>query len=522
MHYEKVPIMADFIFSFFSILGAALIVCTVMCGIWVIYSIRKSFTSTLVFDIVYTLTMVAFLFQSIFSQTDSENVPYYLITCVTFFLDLALTTIILIEWRDAPERINEYILWLKIAVSILGVYTIFPLALYYLKLSYLPRHETPPDDDAESSVIRNSQGDNPVIYAMVQSPVALPVELSGKYLEWEYLGKGGFARVFRVKRNDGMFVALKIPIFLDEETGKTFIAELQNWTGLVHENIVRVCDFNILPLPYFEMELCDGSLVEEDTPMNPVRAVSLISDICEGLGYCHENNIIHRDLKPSNILFKNGTVKISDWGLSKVLGESKSTTSQISFSPGYAAPEQIMGTVKDVRTDIWQVGVIFYELVTGMLPFSGETLVEVLSAIATRDPEPPSDLAKGVLSIEPFIMKCLKKDPSERYQAASELRDDLNAYLQSTYSQMLDVSRPLNDRASSAHYYSQLLLLSLKTGDRKAAYTYAEGLTGYLDADKKSRAAEIARETARIMQDTSVPVPAGLLRSVRQMIRDLS
>jgi serine/threonine protein kinase len=270
------------------------------------------------------------------------------------------------------------------------------------------------------------------------------------------------------------------------------------------------------------MELCDGSLVEEDTPMNPVRAVSLISDICEGLGYCHENNIIHRDLKPSNILFKNGTVKISDWGLSKVLGESKSTTSQISFSPGYAAPEQIMGTVKDVRTDIWQVGVIFYELVTGMLPFSGETLVEVLSAIATRDPEPPSDLAKGVLSIEPFIMKCLKKDPSERYQAASELRDDLNAYLQSTYSQMLDVSRPLNDRASSAHYYSQLLLLSLKTGDRKAAYTYAEGLTGYLDADKKSRAAEIARETARIMQDTSVPVPAGLLRSVRQMIRDLS
>lgn len=519
--------MADFIFSFFSILGAALIVCTAMCGIWVIYSIRKSFTSTLVFDIVYTLTMVVFLFQSIFSQTDSENVPYYLITCVTFFLNLALTTIIVLEWRDAPERINEYILWLKIAVSILGVYTIFPLALYYLKLSYLPRHdipmkEIPPDDDDISSVVRNSQGEKPVIYAMVQSPVALPVELSGRYLEWEYLGKGGFARVFRVKKNDGMFVALKIPIFLDEETGKTFIAELQNWTGLVHENIVRVCDFNILPLPYFEMELCDGSLAAEDTPMNPVRVVSLISDICEGLGYCHEKNIIHRDLKPSNILFKNSTVKISDWGLSKVLGESKSTTSQISFSPGYAAPEQIMGTAKDTRTDIWQVGVIFYELVTGMMPFRGETLVEILSAIATRDPDPPSVHAPGVLSIEPFIMKCLKKDPRERYQAASELRDDLNAYLQSTYFQMLDVSRSLNDHASSAHYYSRLLLLSLKTGDRDAAHTYADGLAGCVDNDKKSRAEEIARETARIMQDTPGPVPAGLLRSVRQMIRDIS
>jgi hypothetical protein len=515
--------MADFIFTFFSILGAALIVCTVMCGIWVIYSIRRSFFSTLVFDIVYTLTMVAFLFQSVFSQTSLEGVPYYLITCVTFFLNLALTAIILIEWRDAPERINEYIFWLKIAVSIIGVYTIFPLVLYYLKLSYLPRHDTlPPDTMQGSSVTGNPQERNPVLYAMVQSPVALPVELSGRYLEWEYLGKGGFARVFRVRKSDGMCVALKIPLFLDEETGKTFIAELQNWTGLVHENIVRVCDFNILPLPYFEIELCDWSLAAEDTPMNPVRAVSLVSEICEGLGYCHENNIIHRDLKPSNILLKNGTVKISDWGLSKVLGESKSTTSQVSFSPGYAAPEQIIGTAKDTRTDIWQVGVIFYELVTGMLPFRGDTLVEVLSAIATRDPDPPSAHAPGVLSIEPFIMKCLKKDPRERYQSAFDLRNDLTAFLQSTYSQMLDVSSSLNDNMSSAHYYSQLLLLSLKTRDFKMAQNYAGGLAGCVDTDRKLQAAEIASEIDRMMHEDPDPVPVDLLRSVRQMIRDLS
>ena len=209
------------------------------------------------------------------------------------------------------------------------------------------------------------------------TPKQLPPDLSDRYTESEFIGKGGFARVFKAKRKDGKYVAVKIPISLDAMTGKSFIAEMQNWTKLAHPNIVRLYDFNIMPMPFFEEELCDRALADQKKPFEIEEAAWILFNICEGLKFAHKHKIIHRDLKPQNILLKNGVPKISDWGLSRIISES-TTTSSMSFTPHYAAPEQINGRIKDERTDIWQLGVILYEL----LPAYCRSMVTVWSRLA--------------------------------------------------------------------------------------------------------------------------------------------
>jgi serine/threonine protein kinase len=133
-----------------------------------------------------------------------------------------------------------------------------------------------------------------------------------RYTAAEFIGKGGFARVFKVQKSGWFMGGSQDPdLTLDAATGKSFIAELQNWTSMVHENIVRVKDYNIMPLPYFEMELCDGTLATLEKPCSPDHAAWLLFNICEGLKYAHARGILHRDLKPQNIMLKDGIPKIS-------------------------------------------------------------------------------------------------------------------------------------------------------------------------------------------------------------------
>ncbi len=178
-----------------------------------------------------------------------------------------------------------------------------------------------------------------------------PAELTESYSDPEYLGGGGFAWVFQAKRKDREKVAIKIPAIKDEKTGKLFISEVANWNTLDHKNIVRLNSFNIYPHPYLEMELCDGSL---ETGRREIgEAAWIVHEIANGLKHAHERNIVHGDIKHANILVKDGKLKISDWGLSKVKrGKSFSVAG---ITPEFAAPEQFIGKA-DERTDIWQLG----------------------------------------------------------------------------------------------------------------------------------------------------------------------
>ena len=261
-----------------------------------------------------------------------------------------------------------------------------------------------------------------------------PRELESKYTEITYIGRGGIAWVFSARRKtDGVKIAVKIPISFDETTGKCFLNEIAAWETLRHENIVEVTAVNILPVPYVEMEFVPGSLEALEKPLPVWKAVHIINGITAGLQYAHEHGFIHRDIKPHNILLTADTVpKITDWGMSKVLAADIKKSSIAGFSLSYAAPEQVspseFGRTGE-RTDIYQLGVVFYELVTGSIPFGGESIVEVGNAILRENPIAPSEYNPDAEAVQKIILKCLEKDPAHRYQSAAELLDALAGYL---------------------------------------------------------------------------------------------
>ena len=261
-----------------------------------------------------------------------------------------------------------------------------------------------------------------------------PNELESKYTEIKYIGRGGIAWVFSARRkSDAMMVAVKIPISFDEMTGKSFLNEIAAWETLRHPNIVKVTAVNILPVPFVEMEYVPDALEAIEKPIPVWKAVHLIRGIADGLKYAHEQGFIHRDIKPHNILLdKDFVPKITDWGMSKVLANEVKKSSIAGFSLSYAAPEQVSPSEfgrTDERTDIYQLGVVFYELVTGSVPFGGESIVEVGNAILREQPIPPSEFNSDAAVVEKIILKCLEKDPAKRYQSSAELLDALHGYL---------------------------------------------------------------------------------------------
>ncbi|HIP75031.1 MAG TPA: serine/threonine protein kinase [Thermococcus paralvinellae] len=268
---------------------------------------------------------------------------------------------------------------------------------------------------------------------------AFPKELLPKYEPLEFLGEGGFAKVFKVKRkSDGKIIALKIPR-IDERTSKTFIKEVSTWLHLNHPNIVKLYDVDILPVPYLEMEYVEGVKVGGKTirdldkypkPVDEGTALKLIKGIAEGLRYAHEKGVYHRDLKPLNILLKSDlTPKITDWGLAKV-GTMSSSRSVLGYTPLYAAPEHLMPGKyghTDARTDIWQLGVTFYELLTGKPPFEGYTYEEIFGKIVDESYKftPPSKINPQLAKYDGIFEKLLAKRKEERYQSVDDFLRDL-------------------------------------------------------------------------------------------------
>ena len=266
-------------------------------------------------------------------------------------------------------------------------------------------------------------------------PAYFPRELEAKYTEIRLVGRGGIAWVYSAKRSsDGMMVAVKIPISFDEMTGKSFLNEIKVWEMLRHPNIVEISAVNILPVPYVEMEYVPGSLEAVKKPLPVWKAVYIVQGIADALRYAHDRGIIHRDIKPHNILVTADlTPKITDWGMSKVLATDPRKSSIAGFSLSYAAPEQVSpadyNRTTDVRTDIYQLGVVFYELVTGSIPFGGESIVSVGNAILKETALKPSEYNPDAAVVDRIIMKCLEKDPGLRYQTADEFLRALGGYL---------------------------------------------------------------------------------------------
>ena len=264
---------------------------------------------------------------------------------------------------------------------------------------------------------------------LVKAPPAIRNILPG-FVITHKLGSGGFATVYRAMDKDGEPVAIKLPKFLDETLDssilKKFQAEADIWMKLRHKNIVRFYSSDIRPIPYMSIELMEGGnlaglLKKHSFPIE--EAKSLMLQILDGISYAHRMASVHRDIKPENILFtKDGVPKISDWGIGKFMASesvSKSIGTKGTFA--YAAPEQFskkkFGEI-DWSTDVFQLGIVFYEILTGVNPFLDDDPVMVMANITSEDPKPPSSLNPDIpKELDNIVMNCLEKAKEDRWRA---------------------------------------------------------------------------------------------------------
>lgn len=274
-----------------------------------------------------------------------------------------------------------------------------------------------------------------------QSPTRVLAEgsmLSGKYSIIEPIGKGGMGVVYkaediRLKRT----VALK---FLSEElldypdTRERFMREARATAALSHPHICTIHEINEEDVrPFIVMEFVDGESLRQEIagePMDRTRALDIAVQAAEGLNEAHKKGIVHRDIKPGNIMLTaEGQVKILDFGLAKVLGGSLITKEPMTMgTAAYMSPEQVRGEILDHRTDIWSLGIVLYEMLTGRLPFKGEYEQSLMYAIVNKEPESISKIQAGIpKELENVIYTALAKDPAERYQSMGEFLNDLKA-----------------------------------------------------------------------------------------------
>jgi YD repeat-containing protein len=261
----------------------------------------------------------------------------------------------------------------------------------------------------------------------------------------EEIGHGGMGVVYKARqRSLGRLVALKmIRPGADAEALELarFRKEAQTMAALQHPNIVQVHDIGSSGnRPFIAMELLPGRSLAQDLagkPRSDYRKVaSLVEVLARTMHAAHEQGIVHRDLKPGNVLFSaDGTPKISDFGLAKrQQGDPNLTTSgAIVGTPSYMAPEQASGVTKKIgpAADVYALGAILYEMLTGGPPFTAETTWDILLQVMTTDPVPPRQIQPRVpRDLETICLKCLHKEPRRRYASAAELADDLERFLQ--------------------------------------------------------------------------------------------
>lgn len=249
-----------------------------------------------------------------------------------------------------------------------------------------------------------------------------------RYRIQEILAVGGMSTIFRaydlINRQD---VAMKIPdtgLIGDPALYERFQREIEITRDLQHPAVLKGLFTGYYNrIPYLVTELVDGrslrSVMDNAAPCDPVWCLDLIYRVAEGLAYCHSHGVIHRDLKPENIIIKNdGQPVIMDFGLSLTSSAHRVTYSNLSVSmgtPDYMAPEQVEGQRGDVRTDVYALGVILFEMLTGKTPFSGESPLAVMAMRVTSEPPAVGSLRSGLDPHQAaLVMWCLKKNPDER------------------------------------------------------------------------------------------------------------
>ena len=257
--------------------------------------------------------------------------------------------------------------------------------------------------------------------------------LATRYEVLDSLGEGGMGLVYRVRdRETTEILALKLlrpEIARDPAMTERFKDEIRLARRITHKNVSRIYDFNrVDDLVYITMEYVDGeslrAYLKRAGKLSPERVIDLARQIAAGLGEAHAQGVVHRDLKPENvILARDGLVKLMDFGIARALGGNTTTAQIVIGTPGYMAPEQSLGKAVDQRTDLYALGLILYECLTGRRAFAGATPVEVALKQIKERPVPPRQLLSSAPPhLEAIVMRCLEKEPARRFASAAELQ----------------------------------------------------------------------------------------------------
>lgn len=274
--------------------------------------------------------------------------------------------------------------------------------------------------------------------------MTVPQQLTDRYELGEILGFGGMSEVHRARdlrlHRDVAIKILRADLARDPNFYQRFRREAKHTAALNHPSIVAVYDTGEAQtpsgkLPFLVMEYVDGvtvgKLIQRQGALPPQRALAVIADVCTALEFSHSRGIVHRDIKPANIMVTpTGAVKVMDFGIARAMnattGDRLTATSAVVGTAQYFSPEQARGQQVDARTDVYSLGCVLYEMLTGQALFTGDTPLSVAYQHVRERPVPPSQRRTGISAdLDAVVLKALEKKPERRYQSAADMRADL-------------------------------------------------------------------------------------------------
>ena len=300
------------------------------------------------------------------------------------------------------------------------------------------------------------------------------VMISGRYEIMGRIGTGGMADVYKsIDRTLNRYVAVKVlkREFREDETFvKKFRTEAQAAAGLTHPNIVNVYDVGEdRGLYYIVMELVEGitlkDYIQKKGRLTPKEVISIGVQVCSAMEMAHSHNIIHRDIKPQNIMIsKEGKIKVTDFGIAKATS-SNTISTNVMGSVHYTSPEQARGGYSDAKSDIYSLGITMYEMITGELPFDGDSTVSIALKHLQEDITEPSQLVKNIPdSLEQIILKCTQKSPARRYANTVQLEKDLRRSLAEPDGDFVVIA-PFNASETKMVTAEELAMIQQAAGD---------------------------------------------------------